>query len=89
VISAELGAAGNLPIDVLVTSTVACDQGCKQLPPLGPSVRILHPDFGEAVGQPCGVRFEAEGPPGINGHELVDTIAIEKATVERGDPCLA
>jgi hypothetical protein len=89
VVPAELGAARHLPVNVLVTAAVALYECCKQIVPLGASVRIFHFDCGETAHHPPHVRIEAEGAAAIDGHDFVGAVAIEEPTIERRDARLS
>ena len=59
-VAAVLGAAGHLPVHVLVAAGVALDERAEDAAPLRARVRIVHADGREAARQALAVRGEAE-----------------------------
>src|SRR5262245_35810031 len=84
-ITTALGAARDLPVNVLIAAAIACDESADDFAPLLSREWILHADFGEAAREPIAVCAEPERPAAIDRHQLVNAVAIEKSAVERRD----
>jgi hypothetical protein len=71
-----------LPVDVLVATTVCGDKISEYRVPLLWSVRIAHEELAEAARHSFAMCFEAEWPAGVDRHELIGAVRVQKTAVK-------
>src|SRR5581483_1194318 len=84
-IAAPLRTPRHLPVDVLIATAVARNQGLEEVTPLRPAEGITHADLAEASREPSAMRLQPKRPAAVDRDHLIHAVAIEEPAIERRD----